>query len=49
MRDQQRELLNIPQLFEDLFNGTLGKWKTYSIYFEPKENTKPGFQGCTLY
>ena len=33
---QRNEFLKLLQKFEDLFNGTLGTWKTDPVYFEQK-------------
>ena len=35
------ELLRVLTEFEDLFDGTLGDWKTEPISFNLKEGTKP--------
>ncbi len=36
-----KELLEVLTEFEDLFDGTLGDWKTEPVSFELKEGTKP--------
>ena len=33
---QRNELIKLLQKFEELFDGTLGTWKTYSVEFELK-------------
>ena len=33
---QRNELLNLLQIFEELFDGTLGTWKTFPVEFELK-------------
>ena len=38
---QRNELLKLLQKFEELFDGTLGKWKTYPVDFGLKEDAKP--------
>ena len=38
--DQNKDLPNLLQKFKQLFNGTLGTWKTDPVYFELKENYK---------
>ena len=35
------ELLKLLQKSEELFNGTLGTWKKYPVYFELKEDVNP--------
>ena len=35
---QRNYFLKILQKFEELFNGTLGNWKTYPVDFELKED-----------
>ena len=40
-REQQNRLLNLLQNFEELFDGTLGEWKTSPVTLELKEGTKP--------
>ena len=37
---QQEKLLEIVMDFEDLFDGTLGDWKTEPVSFELKEGVK---------
>ena len=37
------ELLQLLQKFKELFDGTLGNWKTYPVHFELKSNAKPIF------
>jgi hypothetical protein len=37
---KQNELLEVLQKFEDLFNGTLGDWKTKPVSFKLKRDTK---------
>ena len=38
---QQQQLLTLLQNFEELFDGTLGDWKTTPVSLELKEGTKP--------
>ena len=38
---QNKDLLNLLQIFEELFTGTLGTWKTDPADFEQEENSKP--------
>jgi hypothetical protein len=38
---QQKKLLSLLKDFEDLFDGTLGKWNTDPIDIETKPNHKP--------
>ena len=38
---QHNELLKPFQKSEELFNGTLGTWKTDPLDFELKDNAKP--------
>ena len=38
---QHKELLKLLQKFEELFDGTLGTWKTDPVDFELKEGVKP--------
>ena len=38
---QHNELLKLLQIFEELFDGTLGTCKTYPVDFELKEDAKP--------
>ena len=38
---QRNELLKLLQKFEELFDGTLGTWKTDSVDFELKDDWKP--------
>ena len=33
---QRNKLLKVLQIFEELFNGTLGNWKTDTVDFEFK-------------
>ena len=40
---QRNDLLKLLQTLEDLFDGTLGTWKTDPVDFELKEDTKPIF------
>ena len=37
---QRNNLLKLLQKFEELFDGTLGTWKTYPVDFELKEDAK---------
>ena len=39
--DQQQELLELLQDFEELFDGTLGDWKTEPVHLELKPDAKP--------
>ena len=39
--DQQKKLLDVLTEFEEIFNGTLGDWKTKPNSFELKEGAKP--------
>ena len=39
--EEQNQLLEVLFEFEDLFDGTLGDWKTESVSFELKEGSKP--------
>jgi hypothetical protein len=39
--NQQKKLLSLLKDFEDLFDGTLGKWDTDPIDIETKPNHKP--------
>ena len=39
--DQQQELLGLLQDFEELFDGTLGDWKTEPVHLELKPDAKP--------
>ena len=41
---QQNKLLKLLQKYEDLFDGTLGEWKTDPVSFELKEGAKPHSQ-----
>jgi len=38
---QQKQLLTLLQRFEELFDGTLGDWKTTPVSLELKEGAKP--------
>ena len=38
---EQTQLLELLMEFEDLFDGTLGDWKTEPVLFELKECSKP--------
>ena len=38
---QRNELLILLHKFEELFDGTLGTWKTYSADFKLEEYAKP--------
>ena len=38
---QRNKLFKLLHKFKELFNGTLGTWKIYPIYFKLKEYTKP--------
>ena len=38
---QRNELLKLLQIFEELFDGTLGNWKTDPVDFELKEDANP--------
>ena len=38
---EQLQLQELLMEFEDLFDGTLGDWKTEPVYFELKEGSKP--------
>ncbi len=38
---QQEQLLEVLTEFEDLFNGTLGDWKTKPVSYALKEGMKP--------
>ena len=38
---QQKQLLTLLQKFEELFDGTLGDWKTAPVSLELKEGSKP--------
>ena len=37
---QRNDLLKLLQTFEELFDGTLGTWKIYTVEFELKEDSK---------
>ena len=39
-KEQHRYLLNLMQKIEELFEETLGKWKTDPVDFELRENSK---------
>ena len=39
--DEQKELLSLMQKFEDLFDGTLGRWTHEDYHLELKEGVKP--------
>ena len=39
--DERQSLLDLLKDFEDLFDGTLGDWKTEPVSFELKEGAKP--------
>ena len=38
---QRNNLLKLLQFFEELFDGTLGTWKTDKVDFKLKEDAKP--------
>ena len=38
---QRKEFLELLQNFEELYDGTLGTWKTDPLYFKLKEDAKP--------
>ena len=38
---QRNKLLRLLQIFEELFNGTLGNWKTDPVDFELQDKAKP--------
>ena len=38
---ERHRLLQILKKFEDLFDGTLGKWNTTPVYLELKDDAKP--------
>ena len=38
---QRKELLEVVQGFEELFNVTLSTWKIYPLEFELKEDMEP--------
>ena len=38
---QHNELLELLQTFEELFDGTLGTWKTYLVELVFKKDVKP--------
>ena len=38
---QRNKLLKSLQIFEKLFDGTLGTWKTDLVYFKLKEDSNP--------
>ena len=40
-QNEQNELLEVLREFEDLFDGTLGDWKTEPVHFELKSGAKP--------
>eukprot|EP01082_Thalassiosira_pseudonana_P014259 g13089.t1 g13089 contig7:848278-849423(-) len=40
-KDQQIQLLRVLEEFEELFDGTLGDWKTSPVQFELKQDAKP--------
>ena len=40
-KDHQAELLKLLQNFEELFDGTLGDWKTEPVHLELKPDAKP--------
>ena len=40
---QRNELLKLLQNFEELFDGTLGTWKTDPVDSDLKEDAKPIF------
>ena len=42
-RAQRNELIKLLKKLEELFNESLGIWKTDPVDFELKENTKPIF------
>ena len=37
---KSNDLLKLLQKFYELFDGTLGTWKTYTLYFELKQDAK---------
>ena len=41
---ERQELLELLQKYEEMFDGTLGDWKTEPVHFELKEGAKP-FRG----
>ncbi len=42
IKDEQKKLLELPERFEPLFDGTLGNWKNSPVQLKLKEeNTKP--------
>ena len=42
-KTQRNELLKLLQIFEELFDGTLGTQKTYPVVFKLKQDSKPIF------
>ena len=40
---QRNKLLKLLHKFKELFNGTIGTYKTDPVYFELRNNTKPIF------
>ena len=38
---EKEKLLSLLQDYKDLFDGTLGNWKTQPVHFELKEGAKP--------
>ena len=40
-KEQQQKLLKLLQKYEDLFDGTLGKWNTEPVEIELVEGAKP--------
>ena len=38
---ERHRLLHLLKKFEDIFNGTLGTWKTTPVYLELKDEEKP--------
>ena len=45
---QRNELLQLLQKIEELFDGTLGTWKTDQVDLELKEDAKPIFSQSYL-
>ena len=42
-------LLKLSQIFEDMFDGTIGTWKTDTVDFELKEDAKKNAREHTQY
>ena len=38
---QRNEVLKLLQKFKEMFDGTLGTWKTDPVHFRLKEDAKP--------